>query len=808
MNFLFINVNYTADSASASPLSMAYILAYLKSLGHDGVILDDVRDRPLSLHALEEWIQRTEPAVVGFTAYHYCMERIRFFSRYIKSYHKDILIMLGGPQALLMPSAGLGALDDMDIVCNKGEGEVVAAGIAEALRNNTPLSGVKGILVRENGNIIDTGFPEYIMENMDLFPSPYLSGIINLEGKDLACMLTSRGCEHICRFCVTPFVNRRKIRYHSVKRVLDEMEYIANKGVNRFWIGDPNFTASRERTMELLQGKIERGIKTPFWFQTRCDLVDEELLKKLREAGANIVGFGLESASPGILDETGKDIGLDHMRRMVEAAQSLGMEVELFTMYGLPGETIEHTRQTMSFVRSYKIPIFANSYSQQLQLYFGSIYERNPEKYGFKVLPRYRPAYLSIWHDYETQQLTVKDFKKVHNIWTLVNEELINAVRTKERSFDMLNFLLDNEEDLRDEKDFYEYGATMSSGLEEQGLLKKFISGYIKHLNPDKLSLKRLLSRLPIFKETGQGANAGSRVIFDCHSEMGGMPFAGMKAGYWDIMLGQNLFLPSFEAGFIGVREGEEKVFDFTFPPDYNQVELRGGTVRVGIKVYKVLNPVKVKSVNDLNLLNIRNHYPLSDLERLRREDIVLYYFALRDIPETDLVAMPEHFLMLVLHYAKLHKTGDIKRMARLLENDRKAFVILGDTLQSAGRFKEAVYFYEKDDSHQPDVLIKKSRALFLGGEVQRAFEILSSMPEQENLEFLEILLECLKVVQPESERIPSLDRRILDLKIKNALISKSIGSGNNHMDIRPVVHGSTVFHERQEEYVSRKVEG
>src|SRR5208282_4225947 len=174
----FINVNYTADSASAGtiPLSMGYILAYLKSLGHDGVILDDVRDRPLSLQVLEEWLQRVEPSVVGFTAYHYCMERIRFFSRYIKSGHKNILIMLGGPQALFMPAAGLGALEDADIICNKGEGEMVVAGIAGALQNNTPLSEVKGMLLRENGNIIDTGSPQSVECDLDLLPSPYLSG--------------------------------------------------------------------------------------------------------------------------------------------------------------------------------------------------------------------------------------------------------------------------------------------------------------------------------------------------------------------------------------------------------------------------------------------------------------------------------------------------------------------------------------------------------------------------------------------------------------------------------------------------------
>ena len=631
--------------------------------------------------------------------------------------------------------------------------------------------------------------------DMDLFPSPYLSGVINLKGKNMASMLTSRGCEHVCKFCVTPFVNSMKIRYHSVERVLDEMEYIVSKGVGRFWIADPNFTASRERTLELLKGKIERGIKAPFWFQTRCDLVDEDLLKDLKEAGAFIVGFGLESASPGVLDETGKEIGLDHLRKMVNVAQSLGIDVELFSMYGLPGENIEDVRKTLNFVRSYKIPIYANSYSQQLQLYFGSIYERNPEKYGFKVIPKYRPAYLSVWHDYETDDLKIKDLKKIHNIWALANEEVGSAVRARERSFDTLNFLLANEEDLRDEKEFYEYGAIISARLEERSLLKKFVNEYIKQLNPDKLTLKRFLSILPVFKETKGEATGSSRVIFDCYSEMGGIPFGGVKAGYWDLILGQNQFLPSFEAGFIGVRKDEEKVFDFTFPHDYNPPELRGNTVTVRIKVLGVFNPVNLKSVSDLNSLDIFNRYQLPDLERLRKEDVVLHYLALKEIPEKDLVAMPTHFLMLVLQYAKLHRTGDIRRMAKLMGESEKVFIILGDTLGSAGRFREAVHYYDMADSGQPEVLLKKAKALYMGGDTQGSLDILNSMPEEDNLEYLTVVLECLKVLQPDSERIPVLDRRVLDLMVTSALEGETSDTGKN---IQTVVHGNGSLLEKQ----------
>ena len=78
INFLFINVNQNTrvDSSDSIPLSMGYILGYLRSLGHEGVILDDLLERPLSLRTLEAWIEKLAPEVVGFTAYQVSMEKI------------------------------------------------------------------------------------------------------------------------------------------------------------------------------------------------------------------------------------------------------------------------------------------------------------------------------------------------------------------------------------------------------------------------------------------------------------------------------------------------------------------------------------------------------------------------------------------------------------------------------------------------------------------------------------------------------------------------------------------------------------
>ena len=157
MEFLFINVNHrcSVSHSDSIPLSMGYILTYLRGLGHHGVILDDLFDRRLSLNTLEMWIAKLRPGVIGFTAYQDNMETIRFFSRYVKLHHKNIRILLGGPQATFLPSTALRELPDVDFIC-RGEGEKVTSEIAECLENNNQLSSVSGITFREGDRIIDT----------------------------------------------------------------------------------------------------------------------------------------------------------------------------------------------------------------------------------------------------------------------------------------------------------------------------------------------------------------------------------------------------------------------------------------------------------------------------------------------------------------------------------------------------------------------------------------------------------------------------------------------------------------------------
>ncbi len=790
MSFLFINVNHDVgyESSESIPISTGYILAALKAAGFEGIILDDLRDRPLTLRNLEKWIRRIDPVVVGFTAYQSTMSRIRFLCRYIKSRHRKIHVVLGGPQVLAMPSQALEALGDVDVLV-RGEAEVVLPAMARKLQAGESLESIEGITCKRDGRIIDTGPGPEPPQDLDDYPSPYLANLLDLSGKNTAILLSSRGCRHVCWFCITPRICRGKVRYHSIERTLAEMELLAGEGIERFWFADPNFTENRERTEKLIEEKIKRGIATPFWFQTRADLVDAPLLTKLQQAGADTVAFGLESGSPGVLKNTHKGIVLQQLEEDIKVAHSLDMEAELFSIYGLPGETVEDARETMRFLRSLEIPIQSNSGSQQMQLYFGSMYEQNPERFGINPFPSFRPAYVSVGDQYETEQMSRVEIRIVRNLWALANEQMERDVYYKQRTFEILDFLLTSRADLSDEQAFHAYGALAASAIEEFSLLEEFLEGYSAALDGDGSDVEELISSLGFFEETKDPAGPADRIIFDSRSWIQKVPFTGISGKYWDVLLGRGLLLPSFEAGFIGAAAGTEIDFSFVFPDDYVEEELRGKEVEVHAKIHKIFRSLEVQTLEDVKELRIANTYPFPDLDLLREQNEILYYLALRDADPKVLLKTPSHFLMLVLRLAKLGKHEDVRSLAALLQGKPTPLNALADTLVGAGKYAWALEYYEAISEAIPSSVLKRVRCLLNMEQPEEAMKLLETLPEAADMEFQETLLQCLNVAQPDSTRIPSLEHHVLDLRVNAALSRESISKGGQNLG-EPLVHG------------------
>ena len=81
----------------------------------------------------------------------------------------------------------------------------------------------------------------------------------------------------------------------------------------------------------------------------------------------------------------------------------------------------------------------------------------------------------------------------------------------------------------------------------------------------------------------------GDKVNIDYAGTRDGEAFEGGSAEDSDLELGSGRMIPGFEDGIVGMKAGEEKTLQLSFPEDYHSEELQGAEVEFKITLNKVL---------------------------------------------------------------------------------------------------------------------------------------------------------------------------------------------------------------------------
>ena len=756
---LLININQTSLSSSADtvPISLGYIGSLLKHSGFHVTLLDDLKDRPLSFLKLRDFVLKHRPLYVAFSAYQANMEQIRLVSKFIKGLDPDISVVIGGPQANFMPTEGLLDLCHVDVI-SRGQGETIARDLALALRDGRPLSEVLGISYRLGDAVHDTPVADS-GPDLDIYPSPYLSDVIDLTGKDTAILLTSRGCTYPCVYCYTPRAFHHRIKFHSIGRVIEEMKYCIGRGVRQFWIADPNFSYSRERLESLLDSIIEQDLNIHFWCQTRYDLMDKDLMKRLKQAGIITIAYGMESGSPRVLDNIRKKLDLERLSQAIKLAQSYDVNVELFTMYGLPGEDLADAHRTVDFVKKHDIRIEGNSSCQQLQVYFGTEIEQNQEKFGILDLKKYRPRYLCLGDDFETTTLPAKDINQIKAVWFLNSAYFREKVEATRDVFSTLSFLFRHSLYLKEEPEFSIFLIHLLREVEETALLSKYV-GASKHTSQPWF--KDWITQVPFYRDSDRAAESGMKVFLDFAGHVNGRPLADTVGQYRPVVLGEGRFLEDFESALVGLKPGMEKEFDCRFPDDYQDEELAGAIVTFVAKVRKVMEPVFVQGIEDIASLGITNDYHAKDLDFLQQTDEALYYLWLRSLTPEDLAASPRRCLDLTSVYLSLNKFPEAKALAEQIfhrDDSRQEVIRL---LLEHGLYEFTLDLIQ--GRNKGDLETQFAEGLcFMGLKAyDRALEVMNRLYNPRNLRLLHCLTEIYKAKNEPREKIEAMEEEFL----------------------------------------------
>lgn len=342
---------------SYAPLGLLYIGACLEKAGHELQFIDLDIDS-LDPEKVVEHVIETKPDLICFGSTTATINNALAISKAIKK-ATNTPILLGGIHATI---AGEKVINDNNInFVIKGEGEETIVELANAIEKATDVSTIKGLYFKIKGKTIFTGERAPI-EDLDKIPFParhLLKKPFSYTPPDalqtpVTSIMTSRGCPAACTYCCTKQIFGRRMRFRSIKNVIDEIEHVVKKyGFREIHIMDDCFTVDKQRVLEFRDEIKRRNIKTTFVFSNgiRADQIDEDILTALKDLGVLSVGFGVESGNQQILKNIKKGIHMNTVRKAFKLSKKFGFETWGFFMMGLPGETEETINDTINFAK-------------------------------------------------------------------------------------------------------------------------------------------------------------------------------------------------------------------------------------------------------------------------------------------------------------------------------------------------------------------------------------------------------------------------------------------------------------------------
>ncbi|MFZ7138843.1 MAG: B12-binding domain-containing radical SAM protein, partial [archaeon] len=242
----------------------------------------------------------------------------------------------------------------LDVVARK-EGENTFLELVQRIEAGKSFNDILGITCRDGDDFIRNSDRPYI-EDLDSLPFPahHLWPLDRLKkyGDVMFPLMTSRGCVYWCEFCSAVRMFGRRYRMRSAKNVVDEMEYLHKTfGSSTFTFYDDAFTVDQARVEEICKELHNRNLKLTWDCGTRVDMVNKELLQKMKDAGCIAVWFGVEAGSQLVLDKMGKGFTAQLTKKAFKMAQDIGLLTIASVVFGFPGETKETAMETIKFIQ-------------------------------------------------------------------------------------------------------------------------------------------------------------------------------------------------------------------------------------------------------------------------------------------------------------------------------------------------------------------------------------------------------------------------------------------------------------------------
>lgn len=360
------------------PLGIGYIAAVLLQEGYQVEVLD-INAYRFSKEEVEAKIKEYNFDVVGIGGIITIYKYVKWLVKVIRRYHPDKKIVIGGSVGSSIPKIML-EKNPVDIVCI-GEGEETVRDLMRVLETKEDLSKVQGIWYKDdNGKIYQTPKRSPI-KNLDNLPSPawnlfpmsiylrnpvgapnrnkWIDGSVNDTTPLSMNLYATRGCPYQCIYCYHDFMGQG-YRHRSPENVISEIEVLYEKyKVLYFHFVDDEFVMNKNfiyEFCELLKAfSKEISQKITWGCVGRVNLMTEDLIATMTDAGCILIGYGIESGSQKMLDFIKKRVTVEQAKNAIRLTKKYLGWADCSFMIGYPGENRETIQETINFCKELEL---------------------------------------------------------------------------------------------------------------------------------------------------------------------------------------------------------------------------------------------------------------------------------------------------------------------------------------------------------------------------------------------------------------------------------------------------------------------
>jgi anaerobic magnesium-protoporphyrin IX monomethyl ester cyclase len=298
----------------------------------------------------------------------------------IKNVGTDSKIVLVGPHISALPKEVLARHSSVDFICqNEGVYTLSNLLLVSDLNDLNTLRNVKGLGFRDGEYIIinepEMIVPKSLMEQdlpgmaWDLLPdlkkyrtAGWHSWPNKSDKSPFGAIYTSLGCPFRCSFCMINIINRTKLgdhiassdsnvfRYWEPEFIIKQFDHMAEAGIKNVKIADELFVFNQKHFLNICDLLIERDYGFNIWCYSRIDTCKPQYLEKMKKAGINWIGLGIENPNQVLRKEVHKG-GYKDIRILdiINSVKDAGIGVGANYIFGLPMDDEQSIQDTLQF---------------------------------------------------------------------------------------------------------------------------------------------------------------------------------------------------------------------------------------------------------------------------------------------------------------------------------------------------------------------------------------------------------------------------------------------------------------------------